>query len=75
MVLNIGSDPDEFACEVRGRYAEMRRVCYFEDLEIPFSLSIGIATTDELGWDWAHLLEVADQRMYEDKRAKEVADD
>ena len=75
IVLNIGSDPGEFACEVRGRYAEMRRVCYFEDLEIPFSLSIGIATTDELGWDWTHLLEVADQRMYEDKRAKEAAED
>ena len=75
IVLNIGFDPGEFAREVRGRYAEMRRVCYFEDLEIPFSLSIGIATTDELGWDWTHLLEVADQRMYEDKRAKEAAED
>ena len=71
LVIDIGSDSQEFARNVSERYAKMRRTCYFGDLDIPFSLSIGMASSDEFGWNWDALLDAADQRMYADKRARD----
>lgn len=67
LVIDIGSDFADFEADVRTRYSQMRRVCYFGEIEIPFSLSCGFASSDEFGWDWNALLNAADKRMYADK--------
>ena len=71
LVIDAGSDPRAFERDVRERYAALRRACKFGDVEIPFSVSIGVATSDEFGWDWDALLDAADQRMYAGKRARD----
>ena len=68
LVIDVGSDFDAFVADVRHRYDSMRRICYFDDIEFPFSLSCGFASSDEFGWDWNALLDAADKRMYADKR-------
>ena len=69
IVVDLGGDFAAFEDDVRERYAEMRRVCYYGVDEIAFTLSIGTASSDEFGWDWAALLDAADQRMYAAKRS------
>lgn len=68
LVIDVGSDPASFEADVRDRYRNMRRICYFGDIELPFSLSLGFSTSDEFGWNWNALLDAADKRMYADKR-------
>lgn len=70
LVIDIGTDPAQFANDVRERYAHMRRICYFGDVEFPFSLSCGFSSSDEAGWNWDALLETADRHMYADKRSR-----
>ena len=53
---------------MRDHYAHMRRICYFDDIEFPFSLSMGFSSSDEYGWDWNALLDAADKHMYADKK-------
>ena len=69
LVIDVGSDSAKFVNDVREHYAHMRRVCYFEDIDFPFSLSMGFASSEEFGWDWLALLEAADKRMYDEKRS------
>ena len=68
LVIDIGSDFARFCNEVRDHYDNMRRICYFDGIEFPFSLSIGFSSSDEFGWDWNALLDAADKHMYADKR-------
>ena len=68
LVIDIGSDYTQFCAEVRDHYAHMRRICYFDDIEFPFSLSMGFSSSDEYGWDWNALLDAADKHMYADKK-------
>lgn len=70
LVIDVGSPADVFAREVRERYAGMRHTCYFGETDIPFSLSVGAASSDECGWCWDALLEGADRAMYADKRSR-----
>lgn len=70
LVVDIGTDPERFAADMRERYASMRRVCYHGDVGISFTLSCGFTSSDEVGWDWETLLETADQRMYAEKRSR-----
>ena len=69
LVIDVDTDPVQFEADVRGRYAQMRRVCFFGDAEFPFALSMGFASSDECGYDWDALVEAADRRMYADKRS------
>ena len=71
LAIDVGSPARTFEREVRDCYASMRQVCYFGDVEVPFSLSIGVASSDDCGWDWDALLDAADQRMYAEKRARD----
>ena len=68
LVIDVGSDPEAFEADVRDHYRNMRRICYFGDIEFPFSLSLGFSSSDEFGWDWNAMLDAADKRMYADKR-------
>ena len=71
LVIDVGTDAGEFTRDVLEHYRQMRRVCYFGAQEIPFSLSIGVASSDDFGWNWDALLDAADQRMYAEKRARD----
>lgn len=71
IILDIGGDPEQFKDEVMDRYNNMRNVCYFEEFEIPFTMSCGFSSSDECGWDWSVLLDTADRRMYVDKQTKQ----
>lgn len=71
IILDIGGDPEQFKLEVLDRYSNMRNICYFEDSEIPLTMSCGFSSSDECGWNWNVLLDTADHRMYVDKRSKE----
>ena len=67
MVIDVGSEPSAFEQNLRGQYADMEHVCHSDETEIPFSVSFGFASSDELGWDFEALVEAADKRMYADK--------
>lgn len=61
---------EELKAEVELYYSQMRKVCYFgDDIQIPFTISFGIASSEELGasWVWEELLDIADRRMYKNK--------
>lgn len=70
VVIACGEEARAFADEIDEQYNSMRRVCYYGDLRIPFSLSYGMASSDECGWDWKALLETADGRMYKMKEQR-----
>lgn len=69
LVIDVGGDFAQFCAGVRDRYGNMRRICYFDDVEFPFSLSMGFSSSDEAGWDWDSLIEAADKHMYADKKS------
>ena len=73
LILSYGLPLEEFRTRIAQCYSQMRKVCYYqEDLQIPFSLSFGVASSSELteDWDWDALLAQADQRMYSSKRGR-----
>lgn len=70
IVIDLGSDFRDFQRVVLEHYAHMRRVCYIDGQEIPFSLSCGFASSDEAGWDWNAILNAADQCMYSEKHTR-----
>ena len=70
LLIDCSRTPEEFEERVRNSYAKMRKTCFVtEHIELPFTRSIGIASSDELGedWTWEQLFELADTRMYEEK--------
>ena len=73
VIIAIGTDLESFTAEARDYYKNMRRICIYEDFEIPFTLSIGTASSDEFGWDWYALLKAADERMYSEKKIHDGA--
>lgn len=67
LLIACDTDPKKFESAVRERYGQMRKVCYFSQHElIPFSISFGFASSDEVGddWTWDQLFNLADKRLY-----------
>ncbi|MBQ9057714.1 MAG: GGDEF domain-containing protein [Atopobiaceae bacterium] len=62
---------EDFQKNVEGWYERMRKTSYLgEGSFIPFSMSIGFASTTETGdWNWDNLFKRADERMYAQKQA------
>ena len=61
----------DFVKEIEEGYEHMRKSCYVdENTTIPFTLSFGTASTEELTkehWVWEDIFDTADARMYEMK--------
>ncbi len=59
---------DDFVKEIEEGYNQMRKSCYInETTTIPFTLSYGTASTEEMvqgAWMWEDLFNRADERMY-----------
>ena len=73
MIIACGIPFEEFKSLLEQDYHEMRKVCYFENEVIPFTLSFGLATTEELTdhvWDFNTLFAIADKRLYESKNSR-----
>jgi len=71
MLVTCGQKPEEFRAEVEKAYEQMRKVCYCQGgLEVPFGVSTGFACSTELtgDWNWKALVELADKRLYEQKK-------
>ena len=63
---------DEFRYSIMNWYNSMRKSSFLQDgTEIPFSMSFGFASSDQLegDWDWEDLFAAADADLY---KAKEV---
>lgn len=76
LVITCGIPGARFQEELSRAYRQMRRVCYFqEDIQIPFSITFGTASSEELGqaWTWDALFNRADQRLYAAKAARGAA--
>jgi len=70
LIVACGIPIEQFEAEIQHDYGQMRKVCYYtNDIQFPFQLAIGVASSKELGadWSWNQLLELADQRMYGEK--------
>lgn len=64
---------DEFRYNVLNWYRGMRKSSYLQDgSEIPFSISIGFASSTEFDgdWEWDDLFDKADAQMYEVKEKR-----
>jgi len=75
LVIACGIPRETFREEIEYYYGQMRKVCYCTDTaQIPFSLTFGIASTEEMGreWSWDALIEIADHRMYAEKARRKV---
>ena len=71
IIAACGMPADKFRAEVTKGYEQMRKICYYShEVQIPFSISFGIASSDELGddWTWEQLLAIADRRLYDEKQ-------
>jgi len=70
LLIACGTTRAEFEDEVSRCYAQMRKVCYYTpQTMIPFSITFGIASSEELGpdWDWGELFDLTDRRLYANK--------
>lgn len=64
---------DEFRYSITNWYRSMRKSSYLQDgTEIPFSMSIGFASSTELSgaWEWDDLFAIADERLYKAKETR-----
>lgn len=71
LVIACGMDPELFREDIEDSYKHMRKVCYCgDDVTVSFGISFGIASTDELGneWAWDALFALADKRLYAAKK-------
>lgn len=71
LVIACGMDPELFREDIEDSYKHMRKVCYCGDnVTVSFGISFGIASTDELGneWAWDALFALADKRLYAAKK-------
>lgn len=79
LIITCGEKGDVFRREIAEYYGQMRKVCYYgADTQIPFSITFGIASSEELpaAWEWDELFNLADHRMYEAKTTrKRLRDD
>jgi len=70
LIIAAGISCRTFREEIDRAYARMQKICYYSDtVQIPFSLTFGISSTEELGedWTWDMLINRADRRMYDEK--------
>lgn len=77
LIIGCGLPAAEFKKMISDYYKEMRKICYYKpDIHFDFSMSFGIASSEELPletWTWEQLFDLADQRLYEGKdRHKKV---
>ena len=70
LLLARGIPFADFCDETASYYRAMRKICYFCETSFPFSVSFGLASSEEYGcgWAWPELLAAADLRMYENKK-------
>ena len=70
LLLARGIPFADFCDETASYYRAMRKICYFGETSFPFSVSFGLASSEEYGcgWAWPELLAAADLRMYENKK-------
>lgn len=66
LIVTCGTDGEAFREEVLHYYAQMRKICYCGEDQIPFGISFGFSTSGELGadWSWDDLFARADRRLY-----------
>lgn len=70
LIISCGQPPEDFRREVGAYYAQMRRICYYtNEIQIPFSITFGFASSQEFGdgWEWTELFDTADRRLYDSK--------
>lgn len=68
LVICCEGSYEDFKKEIEDGYTQMRKSCYIdENMTLPFTLSFGTSSTEELPeghWTWDELFEKADERMY-----------
>lgn len=75
LIVTCGIGADAFRAELEKYYRQMRKVCYYsEEINIPFGISFGIASSAEQGadWSWDRLFDMADKRLYDSKAKKKT---
>ena len=68
IVLSCDGSYESFKAEIEEGFASVPKSCVLEDgTEIPFTLSVGTASSQEFpdkSWGWQELFDAADGRMY-----------
>ena len=69
IIISCGNTFSEFKSEIARDYSQMRKICFYKNDRIPFSITFGIASSYELkdDWSWEELFELADDRLYSEK--------
>lgn len=74
VIVGCGLSGTDFKKTIAEYYEEMRKVCYYKDeIHFKFGISFGVASSEELPpatWKWEQLFDLADQRLYENKKTK-----
>ena len=70
LIILCGISAAEAVDMVRRDYESMRKFCYFDKEDIPFSVSFGSASSEEFSgeYSWQQLFDLADQRLYKAKK-------
>ena len=75
LIIVCGMSLHNFKIEIEECYRKMHKICYYNnDIQIPFNISFGIASSEEFGndWTWDKLFLYADRRLYEAKAKKNL---